>query len=193
MKHTFIAIGFAAALVAAPGIGYAQNDFNIDREEMLGSVIGASVGALLGSKLGDGDNELLGAALGGVSGYFVGKRYGENGRWDNSDGYRYRDEHYRQPSHRYRHDHRPDRGHAPRIHVIDQPFRARVNSHVRRGPAPDYRSVDILRRGERVHVVGRVVGTDWFMVSHRGRVTGYVYAPLLHPDNRHTRHHHRHR
>lgn len=200
MKRKITAITLAAVM-AMPSLGYAQGGLNMDREEMLGSVIGASVGALLGSKVGDGDNELLGAALGGVGGYFVGKRYGDRNPWRDDGRYgeqrhygydRYDDDRrYRDHgSHRRHHGHARGQHRAydrtPPIHAIDQPFRARVNSHVRSGPAPGYQSLDVLRRGERVHVVGRVSGTDWFMVSRRGRVAGYVYAPLLDPDNRHS-------
>ncbi len=200
MKRKLTAITLAAAL-AAPSFGYAQGGLNMDREEMLGSVIGASVGALLGSKVGDGDNELLGAALGGVGGYFVGKRYGDRNQWRDDgrygyqpgyrhdqrhEGYRYRDHDAHRRHHGHTRDSHRSHGRTPPIHAIDQPFRARVNSHVRSGPAPGYQSLDVLRRGERVHVVGRVSGTDWFMVSRRGRVAGYVYAPLLDPENRHT-------
>jgi len=124
----------------------------------------------------------------------VGKRYGDRNQWrDGAYGTRYEEPVYRRSydrddhdRHDYRHaDRRHDRGHgygqAPRIHTIDRPFVARVDSHVRNGPAPGYRSVDVLRRGSRVHVVGRVEGTNWYMVSRRDRITGYVYAPLLDP------------
>lgn len=198
MKRTLTAITVAAALaspLAAPSAAHAQGILNMDRNEMLGSLIGASVGALLGSQVGDGDNELVGAALGGVGGYFVGKRFSGQHAWQGQNAYGY-DRGYDSGRHDYdgRYERRrggydrDDRHHrrqdwrSPPIQQIDQVFRARVDSHVRSGPAPGYRSVDVLRRGSRVHVVGRVDGTNWYMVSRRGRVIGYVYAPLLYPD-----------
>lgn len=191
MKRTLTAITVAAALaapLAAPSAAHAQGILNMDRNEMLGSLIGASVGALLGSQVGDGDNELVGAALGGVGGYFVGKRFSGGNSWQGQNAYGYdrgHDGRYERHRGGYDRDDRHHRRHDRRalpIQQIDQVFRARVDSHVRSGPAPGYRSVDVLRRGSQVHVVGRVDGTNWYMVSRRGRVIGYVYAPLLYPD-----------
>ncbi|MCZ7600128.1 MAG: SH3 domain-containing protein [Gammaproteobacteria bacterium] len=192
MKRTLTAITVAAALaapLAAPSAAHAQGILNMDRNEMLGSLIGASVGALLGSRVGDGDNELVGAALGGVGGYFVGKRFSGGNAWQGQNAYGY-DRGYDGRYERHRGGYDRDDGYHRRhdrrtlpIQQIDQVFRARVDSHVRSGPAPGYRSVDVLRRGSQVHVVGRVDGANWYMVSRRGRVIGYVYAPLLYPDH----------
>lgn len=58
-------------------------------------------------------------------------------------------------------------------------YRVQRNSNVRSGPGTDYAVMDTLRRGERVAVVGRVKGQDWYMVADGGLGSGYVHGSLL--------------
>lgn len=67
----------------------------------------------------------------------------------------------------------------PPIDLIGESFVATGNANVRGGPGTGYAAVGSLATGEVVHVVGRVRGQDWYMVSQGGVVTGYVATSLL--------------
>lgn len=159
-------------------------DFN-DRNELYGGLIGATVGAVIGSQFGD--DRTLGAAIGGIGGFLAGRtiaghyqRPSPQRLWrDSRDRFDGRG-HARYQGERGYHAH----ARAPRIDIIDQPFRALRTSNIRRGPGPRYAAVGTLPHGALVRVVGRVEGTDWLLVARRDHVTGYVYAPLLEPVRR---------
>lgn len=69
--------------------------------------------------------------------------------------------------------------HVPGLEPIDGYFRSTTRVNVRGGPSKRFVVVDQLRRDESVHVVGRVVDSDWVLVSRGGRGQGFVYGPLL--------------
>ncbi len=69
--------------------------------------------------------------------------------------------------------------HVPGLEPVDRFYHATSRVNVRGGPSKRFVVVDQLRRDERVHVVGRVVDSDWVLVSRGGRGQGFVYGPLL--------------
>lgn len=86
--------------------------------------------------------------------------------------------HWNQPRHR---DHRESWEYREsRLHLINEIFVAKTTSNVRAGPGTGFYVTDTLHRHERVRVVGRVKGRNWYMVRIDGR-RGFVYAPLLRP------------
>jgi uncharacterized protein YgiM (DUF1202 family) len=57
----------------------------------------------------------------------------------------------------------------------------RTTSNLRGGPSTDYAVMDVLDQGETVHVVGKVVGQDWLMISRDGIGRGFLFANLADP------------
>jgi hypothetical protein len=55
------------------------------------------------------------------------------------------------------------------------------NANVREAPSVQSARVTVLRRGERVHVAGRVKGQNWYLVERQGQRLGYVFGALLQP------------
>ncbi len=53
------------------------------------------------------------------------------------------------------------------------------NSNVRTGPGTTYKIATMLPSGAGVEVVGRVVGAPWMLVSHEGRIAGYIHENLM--------------
>ncbi|GJL95037.1 MAG: hypothetical protein DHS20C05_14420 [Hyphococcus sp.] len=53
------------------------------------------------------------------------------------------------------------------------------NSNIRVGPGTDKSKVQILNAGAGVEVVGGVIGENWMLVAHEGRIVGYVFRDLL--------------
>lgn len=53
------------------------------------------------------------------------------------------------------------------------------NANVRTGPGTTYKIATVLSSGSGVEVVGRVVGAPWMLVSHEGRIAGYVHENLM--------------
>ena len=54
-------------------------------------------------------------------------------------------------------------------------------SHVRRGPATNYRVIDTLAKDATVQVTGRALGRNWYRVQLADGRVGYVWARLLQP------------
>jgi surface antigen len=193
-----------AAMLAQPAA--AQSLLDRVTNEDIGRVLGGVGGVLIGSQFGGGSGKLVGAAIGGVGGVILG---GEIGRrldnrqsqqvsqagtqaldtgqpvsWTAADGSvsteaRVVDTQWR-PA--------PDGAGglgviaaAPTIELIGAPYRARTNSNLRGGPGTDYAVMDTLGRGETAHVIGKVVGQDWYMISRDGIGRGFVFADLLDP------------
>jgi len=69
--------------------------------------------------------------------------------------------------------------HVPGLEPIDDYYRATTRVNVRGGPSKRFVIIDQLRDSESVHVVGRVVDSDWLLISRDGRGQGFVYGPLL--------------
>lgn len=70
---------------------------------------------------------------------------------------------------------------VPPLQFIGEDYAARDNANVRGGPATDYKVVGQLHRGNQVHVVGKVIDHDWYMISNNGIGSGFVAANLLKP------------
>lgn len=180
MKRMTTILLLSAGLIATPVV--ANDNKGLLTKENVGGAIGATVGGLLGSQIGDGDGRVAATAVGAVGGYIVGQDVGHN----YNSGYR-GDRRYKNDKHDRRHKsrrgHGRDDGHyrSRRLQPIDKTFRARTTSNVRAGPSTRFHVVDQLRYRERVHVIGKVRGRNWFMVRE-GHRRGFVYAPLLRPD-----------
>lgn len=166
MKRTMIILVLSAGLAAGPVM--ADHTPGLLTKENVGGAIGATVGGLLGAQIGDGDGRLAATAVGAVGGYIVGRDVGHNyygGRRHYGAGKTYG---------------RTHGSHRPRLRPIYETYVAKCTSNVRAGPSTRFRIVDRLHNRERVRVIGKVRGRNWYMVrTHHGR--GFVYAPLLRP------------
>lgn len=164
MKRFAMILVLSTGLAAAPAMAGKRDD-----GVSVGGAIGATVGAFLGSKVGDGKGRLVTTAAGAVGGYIIGENvahngYGRHGGWHGH--------------HRY--------GQKMRIYPIREPYYATTTSNVRAGPSTRFGITGRLYRHERVEVVGKVGGRDWYLIHDHGR-RGFVYAPLLRP-TRYERH-----
>jgi len=70
---------------------------------------------------------------------------------------------------------------VPPLERIDGWYRATRTLRVRGGPNRRYAASHIVDNGEKIHVVGQVIDSDWVMVSHEGRGIGFVFGRLLDP------------
>ena len=55
------------------------------------------------------------------------------------------------------------------------------NANVRRAPSAKSARVTTLPMRTKVEVVERITGASWYRIARRGRVLGYVFAPLIKP------------
>lgn len=199
MKRLVTILALSTGLVTGPAVAGHESGHILNKENV-GGALGATLGAVVGSQFGDGNGQLATTAVGAVGGYVVGRNVAHNyqgggyqrGR-DERGGYqrgRYKSDrhrsskrsHYRKNERRYknerRHESRSRR--KPRIQPVRELYVARTASNVRSGPSTRFRVVDQLRDHERVRVVGKVQGRNWYMVRAR-HGKGFVYAPLLRP------------
>jgi formylglycine-generating enzyme required for sulfatase activity len=81
---------------------------------------------------------------------------------------------------RYKKDKAPEKRPAA-IAVTDMDiwYKVVTDANVRRAPSSQADKLDVLRRGDRVHVTGQVTGEPWYRIQLADKVTGYVYADLL--------------
>lgn len=68
---------------------------------------------------------------------------------------------------------------VPPMQLIGADYRANTTSNIRGGPSTDYAVMGQLNKDERIHVVGKVVDRDWYMISRNGLGSGFVYGELL--------------
>lgn len=205
-KTIFVPILLAGALVAQP---VAAQEFlkNITNED-IGRVLGGVGGAIVGSQFGGGSGKWVAAAAGAVGGFFIGGEIGkyldgrdrqglaesrqqalESGQpvsWNNPDSGVQSTTRVVETSYRPV----PASGDAkdrdlvwrvPPLQLIGADHVATTTSNVRGGPGTEYGIMDQLKRGEPVHVVGKVVDADWMMVARNGIGRGFVHADLLRP------------
>ncbi|MDB6061139.1 MAG: type 3 domain protein [Verrucomicrobiaceae bacterium] len=67
----------------------------------------------------------------------------------------------------------------PPLELIGEDYAALTDINVRGGPAADYEIVDQLKRGADVHVVGKVKGQNWYLISQNGAGSGFVASNLV--------------
>lgn len=191
MKRLAMIFVLCSSVIAGPAIA-DHGGRNLLSRENIGGAIGAALGGLAGNKIVKGDGQPAATAAGAVGGFLLGKNIAHN---YGSDTYRGSGHAvgYQQPggyveSSGYTrttgYDNRTCCGdgedHRHGIRPIHATFVARCTSNVRAGPSTRYHIVGQLQEYERVRVVGKVRGRNWYQVRS-GHRTGYVYAPLLRP------------
>ncbi len=173
-------------------------------KQQTGTAIGGAIGAILGNQFG-GNNKALWTALGGVGGALIGNQIGQY--LDEQDQQRMAQATGRtittgQP-HVWSNPNNNTRGETrviatqsrqepvkvkvlkkkitkvPPLDIIGQTYRAKTNSNLRGGPGTDYVKVGSLDQNEAVNVVGKVRDKDWYLISHDGVGSGFIYASLL--------------
>jgi surface antigen len=193
----------AAVLATVAGPVWAQQ--GIERyftKENVGRAVGAVTGALIGSQIGGGSGKLAAVAVGTLAGYWVGGEVGrrlsagdqqgiahttqdaletgESQTWSNPDTGVYTKVSVKEASTGTVSSRlKPKLEEAPPVELVNEYYTADANINVRGGPGTDYVVLHRLARGERVPVVGRVLGTDWYMLAAAGEGAGYIYAPLV--------------
>jgi surface antigen len=175
--------------------------------ENIGRAVGAITGALIGSQIGDGKKRMVAIAVGTLAGYWVG---GEVGRrlspsdragiagttqqaldtgqtqtWSNPDTGMYTrvavQEAEAQPYGYTAPE--PRVSEVPSLDVVNDFYLADGNVNVRGGPGTEYEVLHRLADGQRVPVIGKVQGSDWYMIAEGDTDAGFVYAPLLVPSD----------
>ena len=168
--------------------------------ENIGRAIGAVTGAVIGNQVGHGGGRAAAVAIGTLGGYWIGGevgRYlsgddqaginrstetaldtGESQSWSNPESGVYSEVSVYDEPRRYA---SPRLTEAPALDYVNGYYQANSNVNVRGGPGTDYEILHGLSRGERVPVIGKVQGHDWYMIAEGGEGSGFVYAPLLSP------------
>jgi surface antigen len=191
--------GLACVLAVTSGLAGTARAEDMFTKENVGKAIGAVTGALIGSQIGGGKGTLAAVAVGTLAGYWVGGKIGrslserdragiastteqaletgESQSWRNPETGVYTEVSVQE-----------DTGYsnrlgslqeAPPLEYMNAYYTAGSNVNVRGGPGTEYAIIHGLKRGERVPVVGRVMGRDWYMIAEGGQGSGFVYAPLF--------------
>lgn len=196
MKRLVMTIVLSAGLGAGPALADHEHGSLLNRETV-GGAIGAAIGGFAGSKIVKGKGRPAATAAAAVGGWLLGENIARNYQ---GNAYASSPPAYYQPATSYTPTRsytptpssEPPRSYEPRgccdyhggrdfaVHPIHATYVAKCTSNVRSGPSTGYRVIDQLRDHERVHVVGKVEGRNWYKVRV-GHRHGYVYAPLLRP------------
>ncbi|WP_442487685.1 SH3 domain-containing protein [Halomonas litopenaei] len=175
--------------------------------DTVGALIGAGTGALLGSQVGGGSGRVVAGAAGAVLGAWIGREIArhlsqsgqkemvmanqralETGQpqvWEDPEtGATGRTEVAERTTRQQSvpvkvQPERVDK--IPPIDLIGATYVANSSSNVRGGPSTDYRSVGSLSSGQQVQVVGKVQGSDWYLIAEEGAANGFVASRLLSP------------
>jgi len=207
MNRTVLILMTCVSLVGQAGLAHAQESEQkgTANSEIMGRLLGAGVGALIGSQVGGGKGKLAAVAVGALAGAWLGgeaanrltqtDRQGiaqttntalETGQaqtWTNPDtGVTTRvavkdSTVERAPMQSDGLQQRPWQ--SPPLEYVNAWYVADQTSNVRSGPGTDYAVMDTVQRGERVAVVGKVSGEEWYMISDAGLGSGYVHGSLL--------------
>ncbi len=73
---------------------------------------------------------------------------------------------------------------VPPLEIIGENYEATTASNMRGGPSTNYKKVGGVLEGEQLTVVGKVKGKNWYLVSHGGVGTGFIFANLLRPSDK---------
>jgi len=191
MKRLAILLVLSTGMFAGPAMA-DHGGRNLLNRENIGGAIGAALGGLAGNKIVEGKGQPAATAAGAVGGFLIGKNIAHN-----YDGPRYSDPgpavSYRRTSgYRPSKSYRSGNSYEPRgccgydsgpeygVRPIHETFVATCTSNVRAGPSTRYHVIDQVYERERVRVIGKVRGRNWFKVRV-GHRTGFIYAPLLRP------------
>jgi outer membrane lipoprotein SlyB len=209
MKRTALIFGLCVALGAVSATPAAAQERKKEKDsgnsELVGRLLGAGVGALLGSQVGGGKGKLAAVAVGALAGAWIGGELanrltqsdqqgiarttntaldtGESQTWTNPDtgvktNVQVKERTVeRVPAASEGLKSRP--WETPPLEYVNAHYQVVRGSNVRSGPGTDYAVMNTLRAGERVVVVGRVRGQDWYMVSEDGLGYGYVHGSLI--------------
>jgi surface antigen len=201
MNGRWTALALGLALGAGPASAQGLDRYLTG--ENVGKAVGAVAGALLGAQIGGGTGKLAAVAVGTLAGYWVGGEVGrrlsqrdqqgiaqttqtaldtgETQTWRNPETGVYTRVSVEEPPAGVGPRLRPALAEVPALELVNAYYTADANLNVRGGPGTDYVILRRLARGERVPVVGRVTGSDWYLIAEDGRGSGFVYAPLLAP------------
>ena len=153
---------------------HADQTFSVDRyitNENIGRLIGTGLGALIGAQIGKGNGNDAAIAAGAVGGYILGGKIGREWQPRNNG--------YAKPKKGYL----PPVTQVPPLVSIDQQYLATKTSNVRGGPSTEYTVVNGLQPGEPVRVLGQVVNQPWYLIAQDDIVQGFVHSSLVKPAN----------
>jgi surface antigen len=197
-----LAILVAGALAAPAAQAQGDDLSRMLTEENIGRAVGAAAGALLGSQIGGGRGKLAAVAIGTLAGYWLGGEIGralsqrdragiaattqealetgETRTWENPDTGVYTKVSVAEAGDVPR-EGRPPMGRVPALTPVNAWYAPESTINVRGGPGTDYMVLHQIPGGERVPVIGKVVGRDWYMIAEGGTGSGFLYAPLMTP------------
>ncbi len=70
---------------------------------------------------------------------------------------------------------------VPPLEMLGTIYKAKSTANLRGGPGTDYVKVGRLSSGESFGAVGKVKGSDWYLISQNGVGSGFVYGSLIEP------------
>lgn len=174
--------------------------------QQIGTLLGGTVGAVVGNQLG-GKNKAIWTTVGAAAGALVGNQIGKY--LDERDRQRMAQVTEQTiatgETHSWSNPENNTRGEArviatqtkeepvrvkvlkkkvtqvPPLDIMGQTYRATKQSNLRGGPGTDYVVVGKLAANEAVNVVGKVKDDDWYLISHDGVGSGFVYTSLMEP------------
>lgn len=175
--------------------------------EDVSKAVGSIAGALLGTQVGSGRGKVLAVAAGALAGYWLGGKMSEKLSGRDKEGIAKATEQAVNTGQTTTWKN-PDTGMATKVSVKDAPsgsnndnsdkpyeideipelefvnsyYRPKTHTNVRGGPGTEYRVRHTLSDGTLVPVIGRVVDSNWVLISENGVGSGFVYAPLLELD-----------
>ena len=175
-------------------------------KEYLGSVLGGVAGGILGDQASDKNKELWTIA-GGFAGAYIGNKIGQY--LDEQDRQKMaqvtqnaalsgRSQNWSNPKNNTSGTARVISSttktevvkvpvlkskvkQVPPLDIIGQTYRAKRTSNLRGGPGTDYVKVGKLTAGEAINVVGKVKQGNWYLISHDGVGSGFIFASLVEP------------
>lgn len=70
---------------------------------------------------------------------------------------------------------------VPPLDIMGETFQVNNDINVRGGPSTDYQVVGSLKGDEVINVVGKVQGTNWYLISQDSVGSGFVRSDLVRP------------
>lgn len=199
-KHAVAAL-IIMSVVATPLQAQKWPELN---KENISKGLGAITGAIIGSKIGGGSGRSAAIAAGALAGYWAGGKInqrlteidrqginqatskaistGKGTTWRNPDtgtSTQVSVKDYAPPA---KHSLKPKLDRLPPIELLNAYYVPTTNINVRGGPSTDYLIVHSIRKGQPVPVIGKVVGSNWYLIAEQGKASGFVYAPLMNAD-----------
>lgn len=201
-----------AVLLGLSLLSGCENTDGMNKQEIgtgLGLAVGTTVGILLG---GDAGGKLLGAVLGATLGGVIGNQFGrlldeqdmaaiekettealekaEDGEtvtWNNPESgasAKVTPKDTRTVEKKVVVIRETKVAPTPALELIGKPYGGLQDANVRAAPTADAEVVASIGEGEVINAVGKVDGSNWYLIARVGRSIGYVHGSLIEPSTK---------